>query len=104
MTFDSFLAIFNNANRPGGGDGVFDLDSGIFTCFTSGYYTISFSAYGRVGPNYGPQRLYLYKNSAKLSESTWVSYIIDGAVNNNIGFIGSRIMVSSPLTMLNAKC
>ena len=26
VTFDSFLANFNNANRPGGGDGVLHLD------------------------------------------------------------------------------
>merc|ERR1712212_612472 len=49
VTFDSFLANYNNAARPGGGDGVLDLDSGVFTCFTPGYYTVSFSAHGAVG-------------------------------------------------------
>ena len=49
VTFDSFLANFNNANRPGGGDGVLHLDSGVFT--TPGYYTVS--AYGDRGPNFG---------------------------------------------------
>ena len=34
VTFNSYLANFNNANRPGGGDGVLNLDSGVFTCFT----------------------------------------------------------------------
>ena len=29
VTFDSFLANYNNADRPGGGDGVLDLDSGV---------------------------------------------------------------------------
>merc|ERR1711936_1001940 len=43
VTFESFLANFNNAGRPGGGDGVLDLDSGIFTCFTPGFYTVSYS-------------------------------------------------------------
>ena len=40
VTFDSFLTNFDNADRPGGGSGVLDLDSGLFTCFTPGYYTI----------------------------------------------------------------
>ena len=39
VTFNSFLANYNNANRPGGGDAVLDLDSGVFTCSTPGYYT-----------------------------------------------------------------
>ena len=37
VTFENFLATFNNADQPGGGDGVLDLDSGVFTCFTHGY-------------------------------------------------------------------
>ena len=45
VTFDSFLTNFDNADRPGGGSGVLDLDSGVFTCFTPGYYTVSYSAY-----------------------------------------------------------
>merc|ERR1712212_1074572 len=31
VTFESFLANFNNGNRPGGGSGILDLDSGVFT-------------------------------------------------------------------------
>merc|ERR550517_1511826 len=63
VTFDSFLANYNNAARPGGGDGELDLDSGVFTCFTPGYYTVSFSAYGIVGPTgHDNIELYLYKN------------------------------------------
>ena len=34
VTFESFLVNFNNHDRPGGGDGLLDLDSGIFTCIT----------------------------------------------------------------------
>ena len=62
VTFDSFLSNFNNGNRPGGGSGELDLDSGVFTCFTPGYYTVSFSAEGWLGPNYDvDQKLALYK-------------------------------------------
>merc|ERR1711953_573 len=53
VTFDSFLANYNNGDTPGGGDGKLDLDSGVFTCLTPGYYTVSYSAYGLVGPDFG---------------------------------------------------
>merc|ERR1712222_169979 len=67
VTYDSFLANFNNGNRPGGGSGVLDLDSGVFTCFTPGYYTVSFSAQGWLGPDYAvDQLLVLYKNGMDL--------------------------------------
>ena len=36
VTYDSFLANFNNADKPGGGDGQLDLATGIFTCLTTG--------------------------------------------------------------------
>ena len=51
VTFDSFLSNYNNANRPGGSDGVLDLNTGIFTCATPGYYTVSFSVYANMGPD-----------------------------------------------------
>ena len=53
VTFQSFLANYINAARPGGGDGVLDPDSGIFTCMPPGYYTVSFSAYSAMGPRFG---------------------------------------------------
>merc|ERR1711936_261047 len=68
VTFDSFLANYNNGDRPGGGDGKLDLDSGVFTCLTSGYYTVSYSAYGRVGPSSGIISMFLYKNGLDISE------------------------------------
>merc|ERR1712141_715654 len=71
VTFDSFLSNFNNQDRPGGGSGVLDLDSGIFTCFTSGYYTVSFSSWMNTGAPYGYQRMYLYRNGVQLPESYW---------------------------------
>ena len=94
VTFESFLANFNNADRPGGGSGELDLDSGVFTCFTPGYYTVSFSAHGDVGPNRAmDQFLYLYKNGIELPETYWTSY---GGPNLNdiVATTGSRIVVS----------
>merc|ERR1711953_1369815 len=63
VTFESFLANYNNGDRPGGGDGKLDLGSGVFTCLTPGYYTVSFSAYGIVGPDIV---MYLYKNGLEI--------------------------------------
>ena len=93
VTFDSFLANYNNAARPGGGDGVLDLDSGVFTCLTPGYYTVSFSAEGTVRSGFDPIHLYLFKNgSTILPESRW--YFGNSAANGIIQMIGSRIVVS----------
>lgn len=94
VTFESFLANFNNADRPGGGDGVFDLDSGIFTCFAPGYYTVSFSAHSDVGGGQATsQDLYLFKNGSQLDETYWNLYV-GSSLSDMIGATGSRIVVS----------
>jgi len=79
--------------RPGGGDGVLDLNSGVFTCITPGYYTVSFSLYGAVGPSHGGISLYLYKNGLKLPESQWSFFLDSGALNDDVGSVGSRIVI-----------
>ena len=91
VTFDSFLA---NGDRPGGGNGVLNLDSGVFTCFTPGYYTVSFSVSGITGFNYGAQTLHLYKNGKHLTESTWWFGTSD---NVEIEVTSSRILVGKSL-------
>merc|ERR1711936_1529795 len=93
VTFDSFLANYNNGDRPGGGDGKLDLDSGVFTCMTPGYYTVSYSAYGYVGPNYDNIDMFLYKNGLDISESLWHFWANSDALNNNAGVVGSRIVI-----------
>ena len=93
VTFESFLANFDNADRPGGGSGELDLDSGIFTCFTSGYYTVSFSAgAGSVGETVF---LYLHKNGEVLPESEWY---FNGA---DIGTFAQRATTSSRILVSN---
>ena len=74
---------------------MLDLDSGVFTCFTPGYYTVSFSAYSHVGPSeeFTAQHLFLYKNSMELPESAWYVRADSGAVIGNVGFTSSRIVV-----------
>ena len=105
VTFQSFLANYNNAARPGGGDGVLDLDSGIFTCFTPGYYTVSFSANGAMGPEFDHQYLYLNKNGVDLPESRWSFWTNQhgASLNDNIGVTSSRILVSNLLDMFAWK-
>ena len=100
VTFDSFLANYNNAARPGGGDGVLDLDSGVFTCFTPGYYQVSFSAHAVVGPGHGPQHLFLYKNWGRLPESSWYLWGNPNILSDDTGVTSSRIEVSNLLEIL----
>ena len=78
---------------PGGGDGVLDLDSGVFTCFEPSYYSVSFSSYAGFGPTRGSPSLYLYKNGLELPESQWFFYT-ESSLNGNVGGTGSRILVS----------
>ena len=50
ITFDYLLSDYNNSNRPGGGDGELDTVTGVFTCLTPGYYTVTYSHKGSPSP------------------------------------------------------
>merc|ERR1712032_8019 len=91
VTFESFLA--NYVYDNGGGDGGLDLDSGVFTCITPGYYTVSFSAYSHVGPSFDSKVLCLYKNGIEVAESRWLLSTHSVAVNDWIAVTGSRIVI-----------
>ena len=93
VPFESFLANFNNADTPGGGDGLFDLDSGTFTCLTPGYYEVSFSAQTRLYTEFQINKLYLYKNGVQLPESYWHFESASDAPNDNLVVTGTRILV-----------
>ena len=97
VTFERFLANYNNGERPGGGDGVLDLDSGIFTCITPGYYTVSFSAHANVGVDHVDPYLILYKNGIELPESKWHFWTGTAGTAGNFGPSGSRILVGVAL-------
>merc|ERR1711872_927796 len=90
VPFESFLANFNNADTPGGGDGLFDLDSGTFTCLTPGYYEVSFSAQTRLYTEFQRNKLYLYKNGVQLPESYWH---FESASDDNLVVTGTRILI-----------
>ena len=83
ITFDHFIADYNNADRPGGGDGVLDLATGTFTCITPGYYTISFSGHSELNPG-DENWIFLHINGEKMEESAYVDH-------DNKDAIGSRI-------------
>ena len=91
VTYERFLVNYNNHDRPGGGDAILNLDSGIFTCLTPGYYTVTISAHAVVSTS-GSQLLFLYKNGAMLPESEW-----HFGTNNGVDLevTASRMLVSN---------
>ena len=57
---------------------------------------MSYSAWGAVGPSYGDYiAMYLYKNGLQIPESVWYFRKNFGALNDNVGVVGSRIVVSN---------
>ena len=79
---------------------MLDLGSGVFTCFTPGYYTVSFSAYAHVQPIYRWQTMFLYVNGRGVPESRWHFGASEDAVNDNVGSTGCRIVVSNPMEII----
>ena len=45
ITYDRLIADYNNADRPGGADGVLDIATGIFTCLCPGHCTVTYSGH-----------------------------------------------------------
>jgi len=81
ITFDSFVANFN---------GDLDLDSGVFTCFIPGFYTVSFTGSGMLGPAYDNVFFHLFKNGLIVLES---EINFRGAISDDIGVSISRILI-----------
>merc|ERR1711934_1040280 len=50
VNYDRISVEFNNSDRPGGGDGTMNIETGVFTTVTSGYYIVTFSAHVKVQP------------------------------------------------------
>ena len=98
VTFESFLTNFDNGERPGG---RFDLDSGVFTCLQSGYYTVSFSAYGALSPAHLSQDLFLFKNGLELPESAlYIRHDGEWTMDASIGVTSTRSLVSNFLEIV----
>ena len=92
MSFDSFILNYNNADKPGGGDGEMDLNTGVFTCLTGGHYTISFSAYHNLNPG-EKTNLYIYLNGKEVAAS-------DGEQLNSSGN-GGHIITQGGRTLVS---
>ena len=99
VTFESFLTNLTNLpDRPGG---RFDLDSGVFTCLQSGYYTVSFSAYRALSPAHLSQDLFLFKNGLELPESAlYICHDGEWTMDASIGVTSTRSLVSNFLEIV----
>ena len=77
-----------------------NIETGIFTAITSGYYTITFSARADVFPD-EYSFMYIFHNGAKVSESQWETYL-GGASYGYMADQGSRTVVGrQPETFLS---
>merc|ERR1712037_559002 len=68
VNYDLITVEFNNSDRPGGADGTMNIETGVFTTVTSGYYTVTFSGHVYVTAGEYTQ-MWLHHNGVKLEES-----------------------------------
>merc|ERR1711990_283857 len=92
VTFDQITVEFNNSDQPGGRDGSMNIETGVFTTITSGYYIITFS--GSVGVH--PKEytvMWLNHNGVSVVESRFVTsmYVGEGDSINTVQ--GSRTVI-----------
>ena len=91
IPYDKITSEFNNADRPGGGDGQLNIESGVFTCLTSGHYTVTWAYEAEMPPNSGIATD-LNVNGVRLEESHLSSY--HQHTGANIGEVASKTIVS----------
>ena len=73
VSYNRTTAEFNNSDRPGGADGTINIETGVFTTITSGYYIITFSgSVALVGAGESTV-MYLHHNGAPVEESRCVT-------------------------------
>merc|ERR1712212_533164 len=92
VSYDRIAVEFNNADRPGGADGTMNIETGVFTAVTSGYYIITYSgtAVVRAGDY---TDMYLYQNGVRVEESRWYTKMEVGSGDNLIKDQGSRTVI-----------
>jgi len=89
--YDYLLSESKNSGWPNGGDGKLDLGTGVYTCLTAGYYTITMSGWAGMNPSEEVSS-FLYRNGEKVEASRWHTY----TSNNNGGWVldqGSRTVI-----------
>merc|ERR1712037_953582 len=92
VSYDKITVEFNDSNQPGGGDGSMNIETGVFTTVTSGYYVITFS--GSVGVHaHEYTGMWLNHNGVQLWESRFVTsmYLGGGDAINQVQ--GSRTVI-----------
>ena len=70
LSYNRITVEFNNSNQPGGADGTMNIETGVFTTVTSGYYIITFSGSVLVGAG-GYTVMFLYHNGVRVDESVF---------------------------------
>jgi len=90
--YDRITAEFNNSDRPGGADGTMNIETGVFTTVTSGYYIINYSAFADVHARESTT-MYLHHNGARLQESSIAFALIMGSDDDWIRAQGSRTVI-----------
>ena len=99
VSYDGITVEFNNSDQPGGADGLMNIETGVFTAVTSGYYIVTFSCHINVLPEQTTV-MYLYHNGAQVEESSYL--LVTGTTSTDIGTDihnaqGSRTVVSTLL-------
>ena len=67
ITYDRIVNDYNNADSPGGGDGVLDVTTGVFTCLTAGHYTVAYSGVAVLQSGQDVD-VRMYKNNADIGD------------------------------------
>jgi len=75
--YDRLTSESKNSEWPNGGDGKLNLGTGVYTCLTAGYYTITMSGHAGLNPGESATT-YLYHNGNKVQESGWESWNASG--------------------------
>ena len=92
VSYDRIAVEFNNSDRPGGADGSMNIETGVFTTVTSGYYIITFSGSVNAEPGDFTQ-MYLYHNGVSVEESLYVTNMGLGSGRDFFSDQGSKTVV-----------
>jgi len=92
INYDRITVEFNNSDLPGGDDGTMNIETGVFTTVTSGYYIVTFSASVAVEPGEYTW-MYLYHNGVRVEESLFETWMQVGSSGDYIEDQGSRTVI-----------
>merc|ERR1711971_351846 len=91
VSYDRITVEANNSNQPGGADGTMNIETGVFTTVTSGYYIITYSGNISVLPGEWTV-MNLYHNGARVLETRVETFNIEDS-GDNIRDHGSRTVI-----------